>query len=406
MTHQKFLAYAVPLFLFFIALEYVYTKWKGKNYYQFAETVANLNVGIAERLTDVFTIIPFYYFFDYIYKNYALFHFKAGPLTYFALFLLTDFVWYWYHRLAHEINVFWAMHIVHHQSDDFNYSASTRITVFQSMVRCLFWAILPLAGFPPTMIAAFLLVHGIYPFFTHTRTIGKLGWLEYIIVTPSHHRVHHSSNPAYLDKNFGDMLIIWDKIFGTFVKEEEEPVYGLTKPLNSHSFLWQHFHYILELGLAFKSAEGFKAKLAVIFGKPDGIDPRYRLYLEKRLLNIRPSVPTTNGMRVYISIQTTVSLILLFCLIYWVDALSILQTLLLATFIIVSLINSGAIMEQRNWIFYLEYLRLLILLTATWLYLPNMITETTILLLSAVLIYFFRPIKKRYFAFIYQTALG
>ncbi|HTC00560.1 MAG TPA: sterol desaturase family protein [Ferruginibacter sp.] len=406
MAHQKFFAYAVPLFLFFIALEYVYTKRRGKNYFQFAETVANLNVGIAERLLDVFTIIPFYYFFDYVYTHYAFFHFKIGPLAYLFLFLLTDFVWYWYHRLAHEVNVFWAVHVVHHQSDDFNYTVSARITVFQSVVRCLFWAALPLMGFPPHIIATFLLIHGIYPFFTHTQAIGKLGWLEYIIVTPSHHRVHHSSNPEYLDKNYGDMLIIWDKIFGTFIEEKDEPIYGLTKSLNSHSFLWQHFHYILELILAFRSAEGIKAKTAVIFGRPDTVDPRYRLYLEKRLLNIRPSVPTTNGMRVYISVQTAISLILLFCLIYWIDSLSFVQSLLLSTFIVVSLINSGAIMEQRNWIFYLEYLRMVILLTATWLYFPNMLTGTSILLLSVILIYFFKPIKKRYFALMYQTALG
>jgi alkylglycerol monooxygenase len=406
MEHQKIFAYAVPLFLFFIALEYIYTKRKGKNYYQFAETVANLNVGIAERLLDIFTIIPFYYFFDYIYTHYALFHFKIGPLAYIALFLLTDFVWYWYHRLAHEINIFWAVHIVHHQSDDFNYSVSARITVFQSVVRCMFWAALPLMGFPPHIIAIFLLIHGIYPFFTHTQAIGKLGWLEYIIVTPSHHRVHHSSNPEYLDKNYGDMLIIWDKIFGTYTVEKEAPAYGLTKPLNSHSFLWQHFHYILELILAFGSAEGIKNKTTVLFGKPDAIDPRYRLYLEKRLLNIRPSVPTTNGMRVYISLQTTISMVLLFCLIYWIDSLSFVQAFLLSTFIIVSLINSGAILEQRNWIFYLEYLRMVIILTGTWLYFPNMLTGATILLLAVFLIYFFRPMKKRYFALIYQTALA
>ncbi|HMG82119.1 MAG TPA: sterol desaturase family protein [Ferruginibacter sp.] len=406
MAHQKFFAYAVPLFLFFIALEYIYTKKKGKNYFQFTETVANLNVGIAERLLDVFTIVPFYYFFDYIYSHYALFHFKIGIAAYICLFLLTDLVWYWYHRLAHEVNIFWAVHIVHHQSDDFNYTVSARITVFQSVVRCLFWAALPLMGFPPSLIAVFLLIHGIYPFFTHTQAIEKLGWLEYIIVTPSHHRVHHSSNPEYLDKNYGDMLIIWDKIFGTFVEEDAAPSYGLTKPLNSHSFLWQHFHYILELSLAFRSAEGFQAKMEVLFGRPEVIDPRYRLYLEKKLLNIKPSVPTTSVMRLYISSQTTASLVLLFCLIYWIDGLSFIQTFLLSTFIIVSLINSGAIMEQRNWIFYLEYFRMIILLTGVWLYFPNMLTGIAILMFLLTLVYFFRPIRKKYFELMYHTALG
>ncbi|MBI3883332.1 MAG: sterol desaturase family protein, partial [Sphingobacteriales bacterium] len=250
----------------------------------------------------------------------------------------------------------------------------------------------------------FLMIHGLYPFFTHTQAIGKLGWLEYIIVTPSHHRVHHSSNPAYLDKNYGDMLIIWDKLFGTFAIEKEMPVYGLTKPLQSHSFLWQHFHYILELMLAFKAAKGIKARLRVVFGKPDNIDPRYRNYLEKRLLNIKPSVAATKAMRLYISIQTITSLILLFSIIYWFNELSAAQCFLLSIFILLSLINSGAIMEQRNWIFYLEYGRLIILLSAAWLYFPDALFGLGILLLLAMLAYFFQPIKKRYFELMYYKA--
>jgi sterol desaturase/sphingolipid hydroxylase (fatty acid hydroxylase superfamily) len=159
-----------------------------------------------------------------------------------ALFIATDFVWYWYHRLAHTINIFWCVHVVHHQSEDFNYTVSARITVLQAFVRTGFWSVLPLAGFSAEMITSILLVHEVYPFFVHTQLIGKMGILEHIIVTPSHHRVHHACNDEYLDKNYGDVLIIWDKLFGTFVEEKAPPVYGLTKQLGSQSFLWQHFH--------------------------------------------------------------------------------------------------------------------------------------------------------------------
>jgi alkylglycerol monooxygenase len=106
--------------------------------------------------------------------------------------------------------------------------------------------------------------------------VGKLGILEYILVTPSHHRVHHASNEKYVDKNYGDVLIIWDKLFGTFVKEEEAPVYGLTKPLNTYSFLWQHFHFFIELWLAVKNTKGFSAKLKILFSKPEKVDPALR----------------------------------------------------------------------------------------------------------------------------------
>src|SRR5204863_3227106 len=179
----NYLALAVPLFMFFIGLEYYYSKKNGKNFFQYAESIANLNVGIAERLLDIFTTGLFFFVFDYVYKHFAILDIKANAVTWILLFLLTDLVWYWYHRMAHEINAFWAAHVVHHQSEDFNYTASARITVFQALVRTGFWCILPLIGFPAGMITSLLLVHGLYHFFIHIRLIGKLGVLEYLLVT-------------------------------------------------------------------------------------------------------------------------------------------------------------------------------------------------------------------------------
>ena len=402
--HPTYIAFAVPLFLFFMGLEYFYSKRKGKNFFQFAESVANLNVGIAERLLDIFTMVPFYYFFEYIHTNFALYNFKPGPITWVLLFLFTDLVWYWYHRLAHEINLLWAAHIVHHQSEDFNYTVSARITVFQATIRCMFWAVLPLIGFPAEMISIFLLIHGLYPFFIHSQTIGKLGWLEYFMVTPSHHRVHHSSNPEYLDKNYGDVLIIWDKLFGTFVEEKTKPVYGLTKPLESHSFLWQHFHYPLELLIAMKRTKGFKAKLRILFGKPDSIDPRLRLLLEKKFLKKKTFLQPTSSHKIYVVVQTILSLVVLFFTVYLYNHLSTTHLLLLTTFILISLVNTGAILEQRSWIFYLEFIRITIPLMWIWIYYPYIATSVCIILTLLLLLYFFRPMEKRYHRLLFQEA--
>ncbi len=161
----NYLALAVPLFLFFIGLEYYYSRRKGKNFFQYAESVANLNVGIAERLLDVFTTGLFFFFFDYIYRHFAIFDIKASVFTWILLFLLTDLVWYWYHRLAHEINAFWAVHVG-------IIKAKILIILFlhaspysRQVVRCGFWSVLPLLGFSPLMVSTFLLVHGLYPFF-------------------------------------------------------------------------------------------------------------------------------------------------------------------------------------------------------------------------------------------------
>jgi len=403
----NYLALAVPLFMFFIGLEYYYSKRKGKNFFQYAESVANINVGIAERLLDVFTTGLFFFVFDYVHKHYAILNIKAGPITWFLLFLATDLVWYWYHRLAHEINVFWAAHVVHHQSENFNYTVSARITVFQAVVRCMFWSILPLIGFPAVMISTFLVIHGMYPFFIHTQALGKWGWFEKFLVTPTHHGLHHASNPEYLDKNYGDVLIIWDKMFGTFVKERKDIkiVYGLTKQLNSHSFLWQHFHFPLEIILNFKRAKGIKAKWKVLFGRPDDLNPRYRSVLEKKLLNVQPNrKPPTLAMRQYVTAQTVFSIILLFVVGLFVHYLSVLQLFLLSSFIILSLVNSGAILDQRRWIFYLEYIRVILVLVTIGVFYPNNWSLSGITAALLLLIWYFRPIQRFYLRFLYTNS--
>ncbi|HMO31921.1 MAG TPA: sterol desaturase family protein [Lacibacter sp.] len=398
----NWLATAVPFFILLMLLEFYVSKRKGKQVFSFEESVANLNVGIAERLCDVFTTGLFFYFFDWIYQNAALFHFKPMWYHWIFLFLFTDFLWYWYHRFGHEVNLFWSAHVVHHQSTDYNYTVSARITVVQAVFRCLFWSILPLLGFPAYLITALLLVHGTYPFFTHTQLIGKLGWIEYIFVTPSHHRVHHSSNPKYLDKNYGDVLIIWDKIFGTFVEEDEQPVYGLTKPLKNYSFLWQHFHFTLEMGIAFFRASGVKNKLKAIFGRPDDIDPRIRTVLERKLIN-RNAHGIKRPMPIAIAIQTVITLTLLFFIILFEHYLGGLQLMLCALFIFISVINTGAMLEHKDWVFYLEYARLIILyiFITTWHFHP--FVNICLLLTLTILGFYFRSLNTYYKTVLYQV---
>jgi sterol desaturase/sphingolipid hydroxylase (fatty acid hydroxylase superfamily) len=401
----NYLALAVPLLLLFIGLEYYYSKRKGKNFFQYAESVANLNVGIAERLLDVFTTGLFFFVFDYIHKHFAIFDIKASPVTWFLLFLATDLVWYWYHRLAHEINVFWAVHVVHHQSENFNYTVSARITVFQAVVRCMFWSVLPLIGFPAIMISTLIIIHAFYPVIIHTQALGKWGWFENFLVTPTHHGIHHASNPEYLDKNYGDVLIIWDKMFGTFVKEKKDVkiVYGLSKQLNSHSFLWQHFHFPLEIYLNFKRAKGVKAKWKVLFGRPDDLNPRYRSVLERKLLNVQHSLKPTLAMRQYVTAQTVFSIILLFVVALFVNYLSVLQLILLSFFILISLVNSGAILDQRRWIFYLEYIRVILVLIAIGVFYPSNWALSGITIALLLMIWYFRPIQRYYLRLLYTN---
>jgi hypothetical protein len=237
--------------------------------------------------------------------------------------------------------------------------------------------------------------------------IGKLGLLEYILVTPSHHRVHHASNEKYLDKNYGDVFIIWDKLFGTFQKEEDNVKieFGLTHPLKSYSFLWQHFHFLAELFLAARKTTGTLNKLKLIFGRPDLIDPQFREQAEEILLVQKNDVPVDKPLNRYVVWQVVLSLVLLFVFILFERYLPVHQQVLITIALLLTLINCGAIMEQKQWVVYLEFLRLLtvtigvMIAYSSWWY--------SILLIPAAAILFtwyFQNIRNWYLRWIYPPA--
>jgi alkylglycerol monooxygenase len=397
----NYLAFAVPFFLFFIGLEYIVAKWKNKDYYEFSDSIANLSIGIAERLSDTLTVVAFHSVYLYLHQHYAIWDIKPSILMWVLLFLATDFVWYWYHRLAHEVNLLWSVHVIHHQSDNFNYTVSTRITIFQAIVRTAFWSILPVIGFPPEMITVMLLIHGTYPFFTHTRLIGKLGILEYLFVTPSHHAVHHASNEEYLDKNYGDMLIIWDKLFGTFVEEKAEPTFGLTKPLGSSSFLWQYFHFFLEMLYTARRTEGWINKLKVIFGKPDLVPAEARDALEKRFLFRSEQSSQAYRFKNYVLGQIVAILVILFVFILFEAYIPFINQLLITGVILLTLINCGAILEQRLWVFHIEYVRGIFLALTLFMFFPNQSFLLLMFVVALGILLFSSTLRERYLQLIY-----
>ncbi|MFY7826836.1 MAG: sterol desaturase family protein [Flectobacillus sp.] len=399
--HTKYLAFAIPLFLVFMGLEYLISKSQGEKFYRFKDTVANLTIGIAERLLDCFSIGIFYFYYDFLEKHLGIFDIKSGIFSWIALLLLTDLLWYWYHRLGHEVNILWSVHIVHHQSEEFNFTVSARITIFQAIARTFFWSILPIIGFNADMISIVLLIHGIYPFFTHTRTVGKLGFLEYIFVTPSHHRVHHASNEQYLDKNYSDMFIFWDKLFGTFAEEQEAPTYGLTKPLKSYSFLWQHFHYLLELIYACRQTKSLSEKLKILLGKPETINPNVRQELEKRFIIQYKENQNSKRVYRYVTIQLIGLLIGLFLIIYFLEYLDTTSQVLWSFFILISLINCGALLEQKRWIIYLEVIRLILVSALLQFNYPSTEILLGIGCSGFLIVAFSKTLKNQYFKLVF-----
>lgn len=355
---MNYLALAIPAFFLFVFLEFIAAKkLKRHGLFHYEGSITNLSVGIAERLLNLLISGGFYAIFTVIYSNYRIFEIPKFPLDWLFLLLIVDFVWYWYHRLGHEVNIFWAAHIVHHQSEEFNLTVSARITTIQAVIRNIFWCILPLLGFDPTLIIIVLTIHGSYSFFTHTQLIPSLPWLEKVFITPSLHAVHHASNEKYLDKNYGDVFVFWDKIFGTFQRECEKPKFGLTHPLNSYSFLWQHFHYYLEMGLAIRQKKDLRSKIAIVFAKPSRMSPELRKAAEHQFK--RKSIRSNPNFRIkfYVGIQLVISVLMLTFLTAYYHQLNLALVYFFIILTILTLINCGALLEQRRWIFHLEIAR-------------------------------------------------
>ncbi|MFM8834215.1 MAG: sterol desaturase family protein [Cytophagales bacterium] len=394
--------FVVPAFFMFVGLEYyVASKRKQAPIFSYESSIANISVGIAERLLNLFITGSFYSLYYYVYERYAWLNIPNSWWVWVLLLLATDFVWYWYHRLGHEVNLFWGAHIVHHQSEEYNYTVSARITTLQAIVRNIFWIILPLIGFHPAMVIAILVVHGAYSFFTHTQVIGKLGWAEHIFITPSHHGVHHASNEKYLDKNYGDIFVFWDKLFGTFQQEEEKPRYGLTHPLTSKSFLWQHFHYYVELVEACRRSGSVWQSLKIIFGKPDQLNPNIRPLLEKKLLPKKRLFKKSLRFKMYLNAQILFSLVMLVAVTLLYSTFGSIEKSFIVAILLLTLINCGALLEQQKWVYQLEIARVLTLAAyismerqSVWFFCFSVV--------AVVLISMLQSVKATYFRFVYQ----
>jgi sterol desaturase/sphingolipid hydroxylase (fatty acid hydroxylase superfamily) len=403
-ANVNYAAFAIPACFLFVGLEYFIATRQGREYlFKFDSSIANLSVGVAERLLNLFVTGSFYGLFHFVYDNFAWWSIPNTWWVWMLLILATDMVWYWYHRFGHEVNLFWGAHIVHHQSEEFNYSVSARITTIQAIIRNAFWCLLPLAGFHPSMVIVTLVIHGAYSFFTHTQIIQKLGWLEYILITPSHHRVHHASNERYLNKNYGDLFVFWDKLFGTFQSEEDDQqtVYGLTHPIKSHSFIWQHFHYYLEMWYAIRKTRGFLNKMRIVFGNPETLNQNIRPELEKIFLSHKRKIKGGLAYKQYVAIQFICLVVFIFVFSLFFTHLTVIDKFSGVLFTMITLINCGALLEQRSWMYYLEHFRLLTICAYVSYALGQPGWVGAGIIFSVLCLSPFWPIKKWYLTFLY-----
>jgi sterol desaturase/sphingolipid hydroxylase (fatty acid hydroxylase superfamily) len=262
---------AIPVFLTFIIGEVLLARRRGQELYRLADSVGNLGNGIGSQVIAAFTVPITIGIYAVVWSHFRLATISTrSVLAWVVLFFLVDLVYYLFHRAAHRINVLWAGHVVHHSSEEYNFSVALRQSWFgQPLTEWVFYIPLALAGFPPAMFLLISTLNTLYQFFIHTRLVGRLGPLEWFLNTPSHHRVHHAVNPRYIDRNYAGVFIIWDKLFGTFEPESDEPVYGLVKPINTFNPLWANVHRWLEIAAMARSARRLRDKLWAWFAPPE-----------------------------------------------------------------------------------------------------------------------------------------
>jgi len=214
-----------------------------------------------------------YSLYVFIHENVVIFQIPLNAGTWILGLLVADLLAYWFHRLSHEINFLWAAHIVHHQSEELNMTTVFRVSAFAVIFRSFFFIWLPIIGFSPALSTSVIVFIGLYQFLTHTRLVGKLGFLEYIFVTPSSHRVHHGRDDKYKDTNYGHVFIIWDRLFGTYREEEEEPDYGITTGFESSNAYWAYLSYWNNLFSRAQKMKNLKDRIRV-FIKPPSWTPK------------------------------------------------------------------------------------------------------------------------------------
>jgi sterol desaturase/sphingolipid hydroxylase (fatty acid hydroxylase superfamily) len=271
MTEMNIYTYGIPIIILLIVSEVIYSSINNLKYYKTKDSAAAFGLLLGNYIVNLGTkgSILILYFYLYNFRFLTVNELMPIWMVWILTFITIDFVYYWFHRCSHRVRFLWAVHMNHHSSEEMNFTVALRQAWFGSLTKVPFFISMPLIGFDPLITAVAGVASTLWGVVGHTQWIKKLGPLEYIFVTPSSHRVHHGSNEKYLDKNYGNLLIIWDHIFGTFEKEKEKVIYGIRRnvktfnPIRITFFEWIFF--INDL----KYAKDFKEKILCFLGKPE-----------------------------------------------------------------------------------------------------------------------------------------
>lgn len=351
------LVIAMPLFLALILIEKLYGYYKGEDTAPIMDSVSSISSGIINSLKDVLGLSVTLLSYEWMSENLAVFHQEINIPSIIIAFFVIDFYGYWSHRLAHQINFLWNKHAIHHSSEEFNLSCALRQSI-SSFVNLFTFLLLPAAllGVPAKVIAITLPIHLFLQFWYHTKHIKKLGVLEKIIVTPSHHRVHHAINPEYMDKNHGQIFIFWDKLFGTFQEELDDvpAVFGITRPAQTWNPFRINFQHLWLLISDAWRAENWKDRFTIWF-KPTGWRPENfeEKYPVTKISNVysfnKYGTKHSNKLMYWSAIQMFVTLGLVSYLYLSIARIDIQNIFLYGTFIFISVYSYTELMDTNNY---------------------------------------------------------
>ena len=355
-------AFITPLVLILLIAEILVCLRQKNGYYNLQDTVANLATGIGNQCINLAVALFVYNFYNWLYQ-FAPWQIEAKWYNLILLLILQDFIFYWFHRTGHSINIFWAAHGPHHSSEEMNLSVGIRASFTQRLFQFLFFDwILVLMGFSPEMVYSMAAVHLFLAYWHHTRLIKRMGWFEKWFVTPSHHRVHHGVNTQYIDKNFSEFLIIWDKWFGTFEEEDEEICYGVTHPPRTWDPIAINLQYWKQLWDDAVAAPNWWDKIRLWFmptgWRPPGVGehlPRQGYTLTEQIKY--QSSPMT-GSSAYLLLQMAVGLLFMFFTINQGFPFTGWERLIMSLAVFMMIIAWGGILQSKPWAKSLESFRL------------------------------------------------
>lgn len=369
---EAVITFATPVFFGLIGLEWLVARLRGRQAYRAHDAISSIGLGVMSQLAGVFLKLLTVGVYAWCAKHLALFALPADALWVWGVgLLLYDFLYYWLHRMGHEVNVLWAAHVVHHQSEDYNLSTALRQTSTGGLLGWIFYLPMALLGFPVSVFVGVALIDLLYQFWVHTEQVGKLGWFDRVFCSPSNHRAHHAVNDRYLDRNYGGILILWDRLFGTFVEEDDvdRPIYGTRAPLRSFNPLWANIEVYWATARDAARARRWRDKLQIWLRPPGWRPVDVATRYPRSAFDIgreRFDPPMSRRLTIYCLLQFALLLGMTTHFLALAASAGLATLLGYASMLTVSLWGLGALMEGRRYARWVEAVRVLLLAALPW----------------------------------------